>query len=137
MFKKTAVILASCFLIIALYFYLNTPIFKDYANQFEVYIGDASSSAQITRVTKSEFYFLDGVGGESFKTDKDGFELDRFLSEFSAKIVFTERIAEGTSYYAYSPKIKYRKTVKGKTINLHVFIGKEVSVGAPLILGSF
>ncbi|MBQ7236797.1 MAG: hypothetical protein IJX03_06570 [Clostridia bacterium] len=115
----------------------KAPIFKDYANQFEVYIGDASSSAQITRVTKSEFYFLDGVCGESFKTDKDGFELDRFLSEFSAKIVFTERIAEGTSYYAYSPKIKYRKTVKGKTINLHVFIGKEVSVGAPLILGSF
>lgn len=138
MFKKTAVILASCFLIIALYFYLNTPIFKDYANTYEVYLESYSSSDDIVKVTCDNFSLLQSIKGLSFKTDKDNFSIAEFLEDFGAEIKFTESVKEGTSYYCYSGKIKYREMVKGKIINLHVFIGSEqVTVGAPLIYGSF
>jgi hypothetical protein len=54
-----------------------------------------------------------------------------------AKIIFTEQIEEGTSYYAYSPTIKYRTKIKNKIINLQIFVGKGVKVGSPIIFGSF
>ncbi len=138
MLKKTAVIFAACFLILALYFYLNTPIFKDYANTYEVYLESYSSSEDIVKVAYNNFSGLPRIKGLSFKAERNNFSIAEFLEDFGAEIKFTESVKEGTSYYCYSGKIKYREMVKGKIINLHVFIGSEqVTVGAPLIYGSF
>ena len=137
MFKRIGAILLAALCLLSVGGANKTPIFKDYATEFEVYIGEATSAAQIVSVTESDFRFVSSVCGESFKAEKEDFNLEKFLSEFSARIIFTEEIAEGVSYYAYSPKIKYRQTVKGQTVNLQVFIGKQVTVGAPIICGSF
>lgn len=137
MLKKIAVIFFAFLLLFNVYANNNQPIFKGYAKSFEFYLSSPSSSAKIVRANDKLLFIGKDVYGESFRADEKNFCLEEFLSEFNAKIVAVESIEEGVSYYAYSPKIKYRAKVNGKTVNLHVFIGDSVTVGAPLIYGSF
>lgn len=115
----------------------SSSVFLGYADKFEVCLSHGSDG-QILSVNENQLKFLTAIKGESFKADKNSFDLDAFLSEFNGKILIVERIESGTSYYGYSPKIKYRKNMNGTTINFHVFIGeKTVTVGSPVIYGSF
>ena len=136
MFKRLCVIIVAVMLIISGYFINSRPVFVEYSNNFEVYLNSASSSAQIAN-TKFGFFSVKNIRGESFKIDIEDFNIEDFLNDYSARIVFVEEIEQGVSYYAYSPKIKYRSKLFGQTINLHIFIGKQVTIGAPLIFGSF
>ena len=136
MFKRLCVIIVAVMLIISGYFVNSRPVFVEYSNNFEVYLNSASSSAQIAN-TKFGFFGVKNIRGESFKIDIEDFNMEDFLNDYSARIVFVEEIEQGVSYYAYSPKIKYRTKLFGQTINLHIFIGKQVTIGAPLIFGSF
>ena len=64
--------------------------------------------------------------------------LDKFLRAFRAKIKVMETVGQGVNYYAYSTKIPYNQRVKGKTVNLQIFMGETtVKVGTPMIYGSF
>lgn len=138
MFKKICVVLSCLLVLSGTYLFSRTPIFNDYSSVFEVYLNSADSTAEFKTVNISEFKFLSGVRGESFKTDKDNFDLQDFLESFSANLVFTEQIEHGVSYFAFSKDIKYRTTLSNKPINLHVFIGENnVVVGSPIISGSF
>ena len=77
------------------------------------------------------------VKGESF-TAPLNYDYKKLLEELNAKIVMTEDASEGNSYYAYSKKIRYCKTINDKKINLHIFVGKTgITVGTPIIYGSF
>lgn len=116
---------------------LNTSIFSGYTKRVEVYLGKGGSLSQIQTIDVKDYPYYSGVYGQSFKTDLNEFDLKSFLDDFDAKVIFTESIDEGVSYYAYSPKIKERVNLKGKTINLQIFVGTTVTVGAPLIYGSF
>ena len=115
----------------------STPVFSGYASTFEVYIGSDSSNAQIVSASKSELIFMNNVCGQAFVMDKDSFDLSGFLKDFGAQIVSVEQIGEGVSYYAFSPKIKYKKQLFNETVNLQIFIGDTVKVGSPIIYGSF
>jgi hypothetical protein len=137
MLKKIAVIVIACALVFTVYTKNNQPIFKGYANSFEFYLSSPSSNAKIVRADDNLLFIGKDVYGESFRADVKNFCLEEFLSEFNAEVVAVESIEEGISYYAYSPKIKYRAKVNDKIVNLHVFIGESVTVGAPLIYGSF
>jgi hypothetical protein len=49
-----------------------------------------------------------------------------------------EETEEGINYYAYTEKLTTEKIIRGKKINLHIFIGEsEVTIGTPIIYGSF
>ena len=137
MFKKLFVYALSFILFAAFTFFNATPVFFNYTDRLELYIDGGGSAGVIVSADKKDYPFIKGVSGESFKADKDTFDLDNFLNDFSAKIILTEEIAEGVSYYAFSNKIKYRSSVRGKTVNLHIFVGETVTVGSPLIFGSF
>lgn len=121
----------------SVYFTNKTPIFSDYGKNYELYIASASSSAKIINVNDKEFPFVFNVKGQAVSLDKQTFDLDAFISDFNAKIVFSEQVAGGDLYYAYSPKIKYKKKIGSDTVNLQVFIGEQVKVGSPIIFGSF
>ncbi len=138
MFKKICLFI-SCVLVLSSIYHINkTPIFKDYATKYEVYLNSPDSTANFIMVDQPNFCFLSGVKGESFKTEKNTFDLESFLKDFSANLVFLEEIEQGVSYYAFSNKIKYRTTLHNKTVNLHVFINDTmVTIGSPLISGSF
>ncbi len=114
------------------------PVFKNYADSFEVYLESASSLAQIERVKKQDYYFLRGVKGESVCLESENFSLEKLLLDFDAQIKFTERTCDSEIFYAYSPQIKYLKTVGGEKVNLQIAVAKDrVVLGSPLIFGSF
>ncbi len=142
MFKKILVCFLSLLLIFGIAIVNKKPIFSGYASNFEVYLGESSSNAKIVNASKIDFLFLNKVCGESFKIDSLDFNIDKFLVKQNAKIVFIEEIESGISIYAYSRTIKYKKRIKGKKVNLQIFIPKDIentkiTVGTPIIYGSF
>ena len=138
MCKKIALCLI-CVLVLSLTIFTNkTPIFKGYASDFELYLNSPSSSANIVTANAVTFIKYKNVCGESFNVDKNEFDLQKFLSDFCASLIYTEELEHGVSYYLYSKKIKYRTTLFGSIINLHVFVSdSSITIGSPLILGSF
>ncbi len=138
MFKKISVCLTCALLVFCTCFVNRVPVFKDYASELEVYLNSRDSTADFVTVPVTNFVFLNNIYGESFKTNKEEFDLQNFLEDFSATLINTEQTSYGVSYYAFSKKIKYRTTLFNRPINLHVFISSDtVTVGSPLISGSF
>lgn len=138
MFKKIMVFLM-CITVLSCTFFINkTPIFNAYASNFELYLNSPTSNAQFVRADALSYPFYKNVYGEGFKISSRDFNLERFLKDFSATVILVEEIEHGISYYAYSNQIKYRTILFNRPINLHVFVSEtSVTVGSPLILGSF
>ncbi len=136
MFKKISVSLISIIILAFLWFASQTPIFGKYAKRREVYLFPYTSTPiTVDRITQGLTFIK---YGEACEISNEDFDLDDFLSEFDAKRVFSESFNGKLSIYAYSPKLKYKQAVKGKTINLHVVISDQiVKVGSPIIYGSF
>lgn len=138
MFKKVLVFLLSSFVVISLFVFNNSPLFTNYADEYEVYLTDFSCSSKIIGVSKARFPFILNVKGESVQLKKESFDLENFLKDLNAEIVMIESVENYDCYYAYSPDIKRSKIVYDKTVNLHIAIGNNsVKVGSPLIYGSF
>ena len=137
MFKRIFVFLMACICLLTTFFVNKTPIFSAYSDNFEVYLYSSSSTAQILNVSKSEFYLLSNVKGQAFNAKKEDFDVAEFLMDFDANTVLVEEISEGKIYYAYSPKIKYKKELADKAVNLQIFVGDTVKVGSPANFGSF
>ena len=136
MSKKVISGLAVSVLFSLLIFCYGAPVFNGYSDKYTVY-SLSSSSGKEEKVSASDFPLIK-KGGESFEINSGEISVGEILSRYNAKLIFTERIAEGIGYYAYSERIPYAKTVKNKKINLHIFVGKEKTVvGSPIIFGSF
>ena len=137
MLKKIFIPMLCFSIILSFCFISKAPVFKGYAKTFQVYKFDSASSNFLT-VSELEYYFVGKIKGESFSMDSKDFNLEQFLKSFNAKVLMVEKIAHGASIYAFSPQIRYRNSIGGHTINLHIFLGgNTVTVGAPLIYGSF
>ena len=134
--RKIIVSLSTILLIIGLWFSV-TPVFFRYSDSLEISLG-SSSSAKLVRVPVLESLFINNIRGESFKVDVAEFDLYNFIKEFNASVIFVEKTEQGVGYYAYSPNIRYKERVKGRTVNLHIFVAeKEITVGSPIIYGGF
>ena len=58
--------------------------------------------------------------------------------KYGAKFLFSEREAEVTDYYYYSPRLCGGVKIGGALVNLHVAVrGEGASVGSPLIFGGY
>ena len=138
MLKKMIIFPCCLLFVISVYSFNNNPLFSRYAEKFEIYLLNASSTAQIVQVSEKEFKSFKGIKGESCKIKDEEFSIKKFFSEFNATIIFEEKTNFGISYYGFSPTIKYKKEIHNKIINLHVFVGEsEITVGSPIIFGSF
>ena len=137
MLKKIVILIIGFVIVLGVAVNNKAPVFYGYSNRFEVCLDKASSSTEIIRVSDKEFYIFEKVGGECFSTDYEEFNLDNFLRKYNAQIVMVEQLEQGISYYAYSPTLKYKALILGKTVNLQIFIGDRVTVGSPFIFGSF
>ncbi len=137
MLKKVFVFLSAIVIVVSFFLVGNLPIFKDYSNSHEIYLSSSSNSKNIvTKIGHSPFIFA--KKGESVCIEKQTFDLHSFLLQMKAKVVFSEEINGKTSYYAYSPSLKYIQQIKNRNVNLHIVIGEEsVKVGSPIIYGSF
>ena len=138
MLKKLCVFLLAVVLVFGVSFAYRKPLFSGKENKVEVYLNSPSSLAQIKSVSVLEYYNLTNIVGESVQIDAKNFQLNEFLDKYSATVKFTEKTLQGVSYYAYSPKIKYKKVVNETLVNLQIHISdKSVKVGSPIIFGSF
>lgn len=138
MFKKYTSCVLCILLIVFCIFVQRQPVFSAYANTYQVYFADSYASSKSLRVDKNNYKFLSAIKGESVVVSCENFKLNQFLNEFGAKIIVTEKIAEGTSYYAYSPKINYLECIYGEKINLQIFVADSyIVLGTPIIYGSF
>lgn len=137
MFKRIFLVVTFFLTLTSLWVATAVPVFGDYADKFEVTL-ESSSTANFINLTKKEFVFKSGIKSESFNINADDFNLTDFLNAYGAKTVFIEKTEAGVSYYAYSKKIKYRKLIDEKAINLHINISNDsVTVGSPIIFGGF
>ncbi|MBR2871513.1 MAG: hypothetical protein IKB98_09120 [Clostridia bacterium] len=139
MLKRVSVLLLCALTLIACWWVNSKGVFTGLnVGKIEIYQKSNSSNAQIILVSDLEYKFLTNKYGEACFVDGKDFCLTEFLSHFDANLIFTETLSHGTSYYAYSPKIKYSKKINGEKINLHVFVGKNnVKVASPIIYGSY
>lgn len=138
MLKKSSIFLIIMMLLICVYFVNKKPVFIDYSNTFTLYTNSNSSNCSFKSVDRLEYLFSINVFGEGCCINKDEFNLEEFLDDFSAKVLLVEQTDSTISYYAYSKKIKYLQVIKGLKINLHVAIsGDMVYLGSPVIYGSF
>ena len=136
--KKICLIICAFIVFVGLNLSYSTPLFYTKGQEIEVYLGSASSLAKIERVDFYEFLTLNQVMGESVEYQAQDFCLQEFLDRYNAKLVFSENTSQGQSYFAYSKKIRYKKTINGKLVNLQVFVSNQrVKVGSPIIFGSF
>lgn len=136
MFKKLFFTAAFLLIVVAFTTFYGTPVFKGKSESITLYYMSNSSMAIETRTDKAAFSF--NAYGESFSVKTGDVSVSELLTEFEATLIFTETIAEGKSFYAYSPRIKYLKIIDGKRVNLHVFVGEtQTTVGTPVIFGSF
>ncbi len=137
MLKKIICVGLCISVLFGIWFNSKTPVFQNYSDTFELYIGSASSNSKIITVKKQDFPFVGNIRGESVVLKKDISVID-ILSSFNAQLVFSESTAEGVSFYAYSKNIKYTQNINDKKVNLHVFVANEyIKIGSPLIYGSF
>ena len=128
--------------VLSILYVINTSFYlKNLDGRFEVYLESNSSNAEIVSLDKNEVSLCFSKVGEACLLEEK-LDVNEIFSMFNATLVFVEEIEgqdyKGTSYYAYSDEIKYKKIINGKKINLHIFTCEEyVKVGSPLIYGSF
>ena len=135
MLKKLFCTIIAAAVLVSAWAAASVPVFKDFSDVFEVYLEDGSSNAKIVHSDEKSFIMTFSRTGESCKTTRSEKEI---LEYFNAKVLFTEQTCEGTGIYAFTEKIKYRENVCGKTVNLHIFVGKtQTTVGSPIIYGSY
>ena len=137
MFKNFAAILAVIAFGLTFYplYSEKPPVFYAYADEYEIYLSAGSFGDNIAMATKATFSNFTGVKGESCKLTAPYAQV---LEDFSATHLFSETTENGESYYAYSPKLRYKTYVKGKAVNLHYYAGKSGNrLGTPMIFGSF
>lgn len=113
----------------------NTPAFRAYSDEYELYLTAGSFGDNIVYATADNFGLYKNVKGESCIIKVP---YEKVLNDFSAKHLFCESTEDGISYYAYSPKIKYRVYIRGVAVNLHYFAGNTHNkLGTPMIFGGF
>ena len=125
----TAIALSACV------YQSRSPVLCSYDKK-EYYVGPASSECEIV-VCKSDETFrkLFGVSGECARGLTAG-EARATVEGFGAREVFSERAGGVVSYYFYSERIPWHKSINGEKINLHiVFDGSCYTIGTPLVFG--
>jgi len=138
MFKKIITI-AFIAVAIGVTFYIGSePVFAGFTDRLNVYCFYNSSNAVTLNTSVFGSRFILSKTGESFSVASGEIDPEEFIKKMDGKLIWTEKTEEGTGYYAFSEKIRYKKTVNGKTFNIHVFVGKEkTTVGTPMIYGSY
>lgn len=115
----------------------NSPLYA-FSDKVEVFALDGSFGNGVF-VTEREYPFVKNAAGESCAlTGNACVGAAEIFEALGGKILFTERTEYGASYYGYSPKVKYKTSLYGKRVNVHVFEGNDTTkIGLPIIYGSY
>ena len=110
----------------------------DGGKSYTFYCGTSSKDCKVVTVSQNAFaekLCLKNVCGES--CDYDNFELEPFLMELGAEIVFVEELSDSVNYYC-TANLPYSVSLYGKEINLHISVHGDVArVASPIIFGGY
>ena len=80
---------------------------------------------------------LKNIQGESYSFNKDDFDVDLFLQKYGIKTVKKQDLGEIEIVYGYLDKLS-KFVVENEKINLEIAVnGNHITVGYPLIMGSY
>lgn len=137
-FRFTVLVVAAAASFSFLKFANDTSPLFNFSEGIEIYFYDGSFGKGIN-ASFSEYPFIKGKTGESCVLSYDnGKKPVDVANVLGGKILFSENTEEGVSYYGFSNKVKYKKTVNGTAVNFQIFCGEsQMKIGLPLIFGSF
>lgn len=136
MFKKI-ICVAAALITLALAWTANSVKFAE-GRAFELYSKSVSSRAEIVAADDACYRAELLRTGEKITLTGGEEELEKLIESLDVKIVYIEKTEFGTSYYGYSEKLKYRKTVGERVVNFHAFKGEsEIVVATPVIFGGY
>ncbi len=137
-FCALLLIFSSIFLVVCSAYINSTTYLEKYNGRYEVYLLSSSSNAKIMQVDKRSSSLFVSKRGEAVFLENSILSPNEIFDSLSAKQVFIEETEEGISYYGFSNKIKFKKMINGKVINVHVFKSERgIKIGLPIIYGSF
>ena len=127
-----------CFtLFISLWATNSKPLYNAYSNSYEIASKSTSSNAKFIYGNNLDYILSFHRTGEVV-TIYDHTSLEDLLTAFNAKVIFTEQTVYGTSVYAFSSKIAYRKEINRKIINIQIFFNEQkIMIGSPIIYGGY
>lgn len=135
--KKAVLLIVFLFMLTGMWYLNSDNELRKFGSLYETYTESLSSSGKIIKSDDGLHKICFLKVGESVTVNGD-INYETILEHLNARLVFTESILEGTSYYAYTSRLKGKTELKGKSVNLHIFVGKNSTVvGTPMIFGSF
>lgn len=106
---------------------------------YRFYVGDTSKNCREVRASAASAPLvrltLCGVQGEC--AEYSSLDVDEFLKDLGAEVIFCEETANSVNYYCSAP-LPYSITLYGKEINLHVCVKESgVMAASPIIFGGY
>lgn len=137
---KLAALSLISFAFLAAMIILPTRLLFEEAVSYTFFCGDTSKNCREIKTARCASLLkatLPDVCGECAEYEKDGFDLERFLSEKGAEVKFCETLSDSVNYYC-SANLPYSVQLYGEEINLHVSVkGERVLVASPIIFGGY
>ena len=92
-----------------------------------------------SNVAKSLAKQLHNIAGISFCFEGNSNDINEFLDNVDAVVLKCENVDKNIkTYLAYSPKFQNNINIDGNTINLQIAkVGNTITIGSPMILGSY
>jgi hypothetical protein len=139
-FLKTALAAICTLLMVMIFCGVHATRFSAFEGERVFYVHTASS--QGLRKESLQLCDLFSIKGESvrftFEEETQEQLLEKILIKYGATVVFCERAADVTSYYAYTPQCKDTIVIDGVRVNLHIAFNKEICVlGSPIIFDGY
>lgn len=136
LFRLVATLITSTVLLFALALLPQKPTFSG-AESYRIFVGDSSKNCKEITTAHPAVYkaFLKNVSGES--AVYSSLDLNTFLSDNHAEIIFTEELSDSVNYYCKAP-MPYSVWLYGEEINLHICVKADCTVvGSPIIFGGY
>jgi hypothetical protein len=135
---KITLLLAAAFAIMLGLIFLPSKLIFSGADSYSFYVGDSSKNCKVVTVTDNAILTkltLKDVCGES--ATYSNLDVDAFIEEVGATVIFTETLSDSVNYYCSAP-LPYSVTLYGEVINLHICVKADsVTVASPIIFGGY
>lgn len=139
--KKLLILLA--LLIILIVYSMNSFIVmtKDYNGKYSLHLPDEEISEEYNLSFSKALskHFLTGNSkGQSIRFLGNDSDVKELLDKMEIQIVDRQNLANITIIYGYTVKLGKPVTLKGQKVNIQIAKrGASITVGTPLILGSY
>jgi hypothetical protein len=136
-FKITMMLAAGFAIMLGLIFLPSNLLFSG-GDSYTFYVGDTSKNCKVITVADNAALAkltIKNICGES--ATYSTLDVDGFIKDVGATIIFTETLSDSINYYCSAP-LPYSITLYGTEINLHICVKSDsVTLASPIIFGGY